>query len=53
MGTPSLQLFSGPLWPGEVVPFKVHSLGQIELFNHLLYLKQFNSVQKYDVELNY
>ena len=37
-----------PLWPGVVIPVRVSSLGQIELFNPLLYLKLFNSVQTYD-----
>ena len=37
---PSLLLLPGPLWPGVVVPVRVASMGQIELFNHLLYLKQ-------------
>ena len=35
--TPSLRLFPGPLWPGVVVPVRVASMGQIELFNNLLY----------------
>ena len=34
--TPSLTLLSGPLWPGVVVPVRVPSKGQIELFNLLL-----------------
>ena len=38
-----LPLLSGPLWTG--IPVRVPSMGQIELFNHLLYLKAFNSVQ--------
>ena len=43
--TPSLALLSRPLWPGVVVQVGVQSMGQIELFNHLLYLKPFNSMQ--------
>ena len=31
---PSLPLLSGPLWTWVVVPFRVPSMGQIELFNH-------------------
>ena len=47
----SLPLFSGPLWPGVVVPVRVLSMGQIELFNLLIgiiiinYLKLYNCVQ--------
>ena len=33
---------------GVVVPVRVPSIGQIELFNRLLYLKQFNCVQTND-----
>ena len=29
-----------------VLPIRVPSIGQIKLFNHLLYLKPFNYVQK-------
>ena len=29
--TPSLPLFPGPLWPGEVAPDRVLDMGQIEL----------------------
>ena len=38
----SLPLFPSPLWPGMVIPVKVLTMGQIELFNHLLYWKPFN-----------
>ena len=39
----------GPLWSEVVVPVRVWSMGQIELFiNHLLYLKSFNWVQTND-----
>ena len=31
--TPSLPLLSGPLWPGVVMPDRVPSMGQIELFD--------------------
>ena len=34
--TPSLSLLSGLLWPGVIVPVRVSSVHQIELFNHLL-----------------
>ena len=50
-GTLSLPLLPGPLGPGVVVPARVLSMGQIELFNHLLYLKPFK--QMTDVKLNY
>ena len=43
--TLSLPLLPGPLSPWVVVFVKVPSMGQIELFNHLLYLKPFNCVQ--------
>ena len=42
---PLLPLLSGPLWLSVVVPVRVPSMGQIELFNHLLYLKPFKCVQ--------
>ena len=32
-GTPSLPSLPGPLWPGEVEPDMVLSMGQIELFD--------------------
>ena len=50
---PSSPLLSGSLWPWIVVPVRVPSIGQIELFNHLLritdiitigYLKPYSSV---------
>ena len=44
--TPSLPL---PLWPGVVVPVRVSSMGQIEIFNHFLYLCKWMN----NVELNY
>ena len=37
--TPSLPMLPGSLWPGVLAPDRVLSMGQIELFNHLLYLK--------------
>ena len=39
------QLISGPLKPKLVVSVGVPSMGQIELFNHLLYVKPFNYAQ--------
>ena len=33
---PSLPLFQGLLWPEVVVPVRVPSMDQIELFKHLL-----------------
>ena len=52
LSTPSLPLLPGSLWPGVVIPVWVPSIGQIELFNHFLYLKPFNRVQT-NVKLNY
>ena len=46
--SPSLPLLPGPLWPRVVVPVRVLSMVQIELFNHLVYLKPFNCVQTSD-----
>ena len=49
--TPSLLLLPGPLRFRVVVPVRVPSMDQIELFNHLLriiticYLKQYSCVQ--------
>ena len=34
--TPLLALLPGPLWPGVVVPIKVPSMGQKEIFNYLM-----------------
>ena len=45
---PSLPLLPGPLWPVVVVSVRVPSMGQIELFNHILYLKPFNCVHTND-----
>ena len=42
--TTPLPLLPGPLWPGVVVPVSVSSIGQIELFDHLRYVKPFNCV---------
>ena len=39
--------------PRVVVPFRLPSIGKIEIFNHFLYLKPFNSVQMNNVELYY
>ena len=43
-----LPLLPGPLWPGVVFANKVPSMSQIEIFNHLQYLKTSNSVQVID-----
>ena len=51
--TLSLPLLSVPLWHNVVVPIKFLPMGQLELFNHLLYVKLFNSIQMTDVKLNY
>ena len=40
--TTTLPLLLGPLKPEVVVHFRVPSLGQMELFNHLLFCKPFN-----------
>ena len=40
-----LSLLPGQLWRRVVVPVRVLSINQIELANHLLYLKLFNCVQ--------
>ena len=55
MGNTSfMPLLPGPLQLEIVVPVSVPCMGQIELFDHLLYLKPFNCVkQMTDVELNY
>ena len=45
---PSLLLLPHLLWPGVVVPVRVPSMGEIEIFNHFLYLKPFNEVQTND-----
>ena len=42
--TSSLPLLLVPLWPE--IPVKVLSIGQIQLFNHLLYLKPFDCAKK-------
>ena len=42
--TPSLTLLSDSLWLGVVVSVMFSSMCQIELFNHLLYLKIFNLI---------
>ena len=48
----SMPLFPGPLWSRVVVPVRVPFMGQIELFNNLLYLKPFVCKQM-TVKLNY
>ena len=45
---PSQPLLQDPLSPGLIVSVMVQSVGQIELCNHLLYLKPFNCVQTDD-----
>ena len=37
------------LKPGVVIPVRVPSMGQIELFNHLQYLKPFNCSNKWEL----
>ena len=46
--TRSLPLLPGPYRFGVVVSVRVSSVDQIELFNHLLYLKLLNYVQTND-----
>ena len=48
---PSVPLLPDPHGPRVVVPVQVPSMGQIELFNYLLYLKPFNCVQTNDLWL--
>ena len=43
--TSSLLLLQDQLWLGVVVPVRDRSMGQIEIFNHFLYMKLFNCVQ--------
>ena len=43
--TPSMPLLLGPHWPGVVVPFRVSSVSQTELFNHLTVGKQMAAVK--------
>ena len=42
----SLPLLPGSLLPRAVVSVCVPSMGQIEIFNHFLYLKQFNGLKR-------
>ena len=51
--TPPCPLLPSPLWRVVVVPIRVQSMGQKEIFNDFLYLKPFNSVQKMSSKLNY
>ena len=46
--TSLLPLHSGQLWFKVIEPVRVQSMGQIELFNNLLYLKPSNCVQTND-----
>ena len=41
----SLPLLLGPLYPRVVVPVKVPSMGQVELFNHLTVSKQMTDIK--------
>ena len=41
---PLLPLFPGSLWHGMIIPVRVPSMGQIEIFDHFLNLKPFNYV---------
>ena len=51
--TPLSLLFPVPLRTGMIVPIRVSTVGQIEIFNHLLYLKQLTVCkQEIKVELN-
>ena len=43
--TPSWPLLLGLLWFEIIVPVRVLSIDEIELFNHFLYLKPLNSEQ--------
>ena len=43
--TLSLPLLPGLLWPRVIVPVRVPSMGQIELFNHLTVSKQMTDVK--------
>ena len=45
---PSLQLLQGPLCSGVVVHVRILSMGEIELFSHLRYLKPLNCIQAID-----
>ena len=45
----SLPLLPGPLWTRVVVPVRVASMGQLELFKHFLYLKSFNCANKWSL----
>ena len=49
----SFPLLLDPLWPNMVVSVRVPSMDQIELFNHLLYLKQFECKLMINIKLNY
>ena len=46
--TSSLPLFPGPLEAIVVVPDRVPSMNQIEIYNHILYVKPFNYDQTND-----
>ena len=43
--TPSLPLLPGSLWPDIVVPLRLLSMGQIELFDHLTMCKQMKQIK--------
>ena len=46
--TLSLSLLPNSLGPGVVVPVKIPSMDQIELFNNLIYLESLKRVQTND-----
>ena len=52
LSMPSLLLFPGHLWPGIVIPVRVPSMNQKEMF-YFLNLKPFVGKQMTDVKLNY
>ena len=43
--TSLLLLLPGPLWPGLVIPDRISSLGQKELFDHSTACKQMTGVK--------
>ena len=45
LSTPSLSFLTGPLGPRVIIPVRVLYMGEIEIFNDLLYLKPLNCVQ--------
>ena len=52
--TPLLPLLSDPLWYGAVVPVRIQSIGQIEIFNPFLKWKiSFHYVQTHDRQIQF